>query len=541
MLREGLKRAGTFTLVFSISLGMLFGNISSTIVLKVGDMEITVVPSVETAYAQVAGDALLVYGTSTTAAPGYRTWATTTQVFSAESLLPDAAANIKHVVVKSSPVRPEMMVGVQSSGGTLYVYRWNGSLWSSEWNVSVGDSPIQRFDIAYEYTSGDALVVYSGNAATTNELRYRKWNGYTWTPEQNLDTVRTSQVVHAVQMQSYQVANSNAIGLAWGTDNVVDVASSTLSANYWNGNTDTWTGEPGVMLSGRLAVDVGVWSTVSTWAFDLAFETLSGDLMVVWGDELVNNLMYIVRSAGEGGTWDGATSTATAFAEEPIDIELESDPASDGIVYVNNSPDTGNDAEAAWWTGSAWPGAIDATPPCEETSVCGFDASVDTTGVGTSNNSVAFLVNGSERRAVVTFDDANAVGIDWVVFNPANVTNNWAVQTDCTTDCSSQPAGTDDRLHRNRVNPFQPHTMMFIGIDSNADLFAKQLVFDGTNFKWSNADGGSALEASISLTAPGLAADFAYDRVLPTAPARTVRLIGAYAKLIGGRIKLLPR
>lgn len=82
---------------------------------------------------------------------------------------------------------------------------------------------------------------------------------------------------------------------------------------------------------------------------------------------------------------------------------------------------------------------------------------------------------------------------------------------------------------------------MFIGIDSNADLFAKQLVFDGTNFKWSNADGGSALEASISLTAPGLAADFAYDRVLPTAPARTVRLIGAYAKLIGGRIKLLPR
>ncbi|MDP1614283.1 MAG: hypothetical protein Q8L68_00635, partial [Methylococcales bacterium] len=94
-------------------------------------------------------------------------------------------------------------------------------------------------------------------------------------------------------------------------------------------------------------------------------------------------------------------------------------------------------------------------------------------------------------------------------------TNGWALQTDCTTACSSQPASGDDKLHRIRQNPFNDAEFMGIFVDTGSDLWAKKLTFDGTNLTWSNADGGVALEATMS-SITGFSADFAFNRYIPT-------------------------
>jgi hypothetical protein len=418
------------------------------------------------------------------------------------------AHTIQHAVIKSSPVAEEMIAGFQTTGGSLYIMRWDGAAWSTEWSVTVGTSSIQRFDIAYEYASGEALVAYSANS-TTNELRYRVWqNGSsTWTGEQTYDAIRTSNIIHAVQMTQFASSSSNDIGIAWAD------TSNDLSANYWDGSANVWKTEPSAALSTSLAVDTGVWGTVGTWAFDIAFESLSGELLIAFGNEAVNDLQYATRGAGPNGAWS-SVSTVTGFPEEPVDVELSSDPHSNRIAYANNSPDSGNDLELAVWSGSAWPTTNDTTAPCSTAdNICGTETSVDTTGNGTSNNSVEWLATSTATSfAVATYDDSNGAGIDWFVY--AKGSDTWgSAQTDCTTDCSNQPAANDDKLHRNRNNPFDSSEMLWIGVDVNNDLFAKKLKLnDNGTFTWSSADGGVALTNNISSAAPGLAADIAYFR-----------------------------
>ena len=74
--------------------------------------------------------------------------------------------------------------------------------------------------------------------------------------------------------------------------------------NYWNGASNAWTGEPSSTLTVGLSYDTGVWTGMHTWAFDLAFESLSGKLMVAGGDETPStggDLFYTLRTAGAGG------------------------------------------------------------------------------------------------------------------------------------------------------------------------------------------------------------------------------------------------
>ena len=452
------------------------------------------------------GDAIIFYGSSTSVT--YRTWDSLAQSFSAPMQATTTAHTIQHAVIKSSPVAEEMIAGFQTTGGDLYIMRWDGAAWSTEWSVTVGTSSIQRFDIAYEYASGEALIAYSANS-TTNELRYRVWqNGSsTWTGEQTYDAIRTSNIIHAVQMTQFASSSSHDIGIAWAD------TSNDLSANYWDGSANVWKTEPSAALSTNLAVDTGVWVTVGTWAFDIAFESLSGELLIAFGNEAVNDLQYATRGAGPNGAWS-SVSTVTGFPEEPVDVELSSDPHSNRIAYANNSPDSGNDLELAVWSGSAWPTTNDTTAPCSTANnICGTETSVDTTGNGTSNNSVEWLATSTATSfAVVTYDDSNAAGIDWFVY--AKGSDTWgSAQTDCTTDCSNQPAANDDKLHRNRNNPFDSSEMLWIGVDVNNDLFAKKLKLnDNGTFTWFSADGGVALTDNISSAAAGLAADIAYFR-----------------------------
>ncbi len=438
-----------------------------------------------TAVAQ--GDGMMVYGEGVVTTPRTRTWTQASGSWSAETSGPTAAATIRSVIIKASPKRDEMIAGIQTTGGVLYIQRWNGTTWSNEWNVTVGNG-MPRFDIAYERLSGEAVVVYSGNVATTNELRYRVWSGASWTAATNLDTVRTSGVVHTLRLES-QGVNSDAIGIVWADANL------DVSANYWNGATNAWSGEPAAALSTSVAV-VGTSTTPTNWAFDVAFESQSGDMLVAWGNNTVQDLLYVTRAAGAVGAW-GSVTTNTAAPEEPTDLDLSSDPNSDYIAYANISDNTAG-ADAGTWTGSAW------------NAFSNFDTAIGTVAVTTNNISVSWVRSGVQDRAVVVYEDALAAGIDWLFYDKN--TNAWsATQTDFTT--APTPV-TDMKSVRQVTNPFNTAQAMVVVVDSASDVFAKRLTFDGTNFSWSSSEGASALETSGS-SITGIGADFDYARYIP--------------------------
>ncbi|MDO8522674.1 MAG: hypothetical protein Q7S12_00085 [bacterium] len=476
-----IKKAAQFFLVLTLSTSWIFSGWPQIFNFP---------PKIQEARADVAtGDGKIIYGEGTVTTPRTRDWAA--GAFTAEGDTVVAAATIRHVITKAAPTRDEMIVGIQTTGGVLYIQRWNGTSWSNEWNVTVGDGNLPHFDIAFESTSGDMMVVYSGNTATDGqELVYRIWNGSTWTAATNLGSVRTTGIVDGIAME--RRGGTDEIALVYGDRNF------DLSANFWDGATNAWKGEPAAALEVSLA-KVGTATTLTNFSFDLEFESTSGELLIVWGADAVLDGKHVTRGAGPAGAWGTITTTA-AFLEEPTDVELSADPNSNYIAYAN-STDNGADSDAIVWTGTAWGTAFQV------------DASNDTVGAGTSNNAVNWVTSGAEVRAVLTYDDANAAGIDWAVYNKN--TNAWALQTDCTTACSSQPASGDDAMHRLQRNPFNQAELLFLGIDSGSDLWTKKLTFDGTNLTWSNADGGVALEATMS-SITGFSADFAFNRFIPT-------------------------
>jgi hypothetical protein len=385
------------------------------------------------------GDGTLVYGEGAVTTPRNRQWTQGSTSFGGENSNPAAAASVRHVVTKASPTRDEIIVGVQTTGGVLYIQRYNGTSWSSEWNVTVGDGNLPRFDIAFEPTSGDALVVYSGNVATTNELRYRVWNGTSWTGATNLDAIRTTGTVHAVQLKAGQANND--IALAWGDSNF------DLSANYWLGATNTWGGEPAIILSASLS-KIGTATTLTNWSFDIAIESVSGDVLVAWGDDAVLDLKHITRTTGSGGAWAGSVTTTTAANEEPVDMELASDPNSNYIAYATIS-DNGADADASTWTGSAW------------NAFSNFDITCGTVAAGTKNISVSWLRSGIQDRAVVTYEDSAAAGVDWIHYNKN--TNVWTTNP---ADFTTAPAPlTDMKTTRMITNPFNTSQLMLTVVE----------------------------------------------------------------------------
>jgi hypothetical protein len=451
------------------------------------------------------GDGYLLYGEGAVTTPRYRTWTDATNTLGAEQTGVAAAASIRHIIVKESPTRNELIAGIQTTGGVLYIQRWNGTAWSNEWNVTVGNDSLPRFDIAYERKSGRALVMYTGNVATTNELRYRTYDGTSWVGPTNYDPIRTTGIVDTIKLVSQKA--SNYIAVAWGDRNF------DLSANFWDGDTSTFIGEPTAALSTNLS-KVGAATSLTNYSFDIAFENTSNELLLAWGNDTVLDLSYATRGAGTGGGWSGVT-TDTAFFEEPTDIQLVSEPNSNYIAYANAS-DNGGDGDAGIWDGSAWGNRSN------------YDISIDTVAAGTKNVSGSWLISGAQSRFVLVYDDNNAAGIDWTVFNKN--TPGWAVQTDFAT--APAPAANNDLVMRMYSNLFDLSESNLVVVDGAQDLFFKKLTFNGTTFTWTSVEpGGTSPEITVSVV-NGLAADYAYSRFI-TPATLGVDMVDANGTAIG--------
>jgi Domain of unknown function (DUF2341) len=176
----------------------------------------------------------------------------------------------------------------------------------------------------------EAFMAYS--EGTVQTPRFRLWNGTTWGSELSgvsvLDTIRFVEAAAAPTRDEYIIATQGATG---GID-----------AQVVDGSTDT---------AGNKARMLPTAADLTQRGFDVAYETLSGDALVV----SCNGTTEALYRVWNGSTW-GATTTITLAVTANCEwIKLAADPISDEIILVVRDATTGaTDYEALVWNGSAW-------------------------------------------------------------------------------------------------------------------------------------------------------------------------------------------
>ena len=431
----------------------------------------------------VAGfDGLIVYGKGTSTNPHFRTFNNTLNVFSSATTMPSVVGSPRNFVVRTSPLNNEAIAGMLASNGNLYTYCFNGTTWSQDWSVTigVGTTRTRPFDIAYENTTGNAVVLYSTNVTTTNELNFRTKSGANscgsanWGSATAFDPVRTSAQISWVKMNSNPIAGSNLIAASW-----VDWQKD-LSGAIWNGT--TFANEMSSVGETKIeAINTGV-SFPDVEAFDLAYESVAGDLMTIWGTSVgangTNGVRYRLCTGNSATCTWGSVTTPPTWSDDATNLDLSANPNSDEMVFASIG-NASNDLQIGYWSGVGW------------TNSANVDTSTQAPLAGTKLVASGWLTSGSTKRSIVAYNDSATTNIGWFVGN-ANV---FTVQTDVTvTPVFANP----QKWYEISINPKSKDTLMLTLSDNGSDLFAKRLVMNGTPvFTWTNSDGGTQVEASL--------------------------------------------
>ena len=441
------------------------------------------------------GDGILVYGRTGNTTPRLNTYDNAGNTFSANSDTVSGAAG-RNFVLKTSPTKQEAIVGYVDSS-TLRVMCFDGTTWTNEWNVSVGGTGVtRRFDIAYEYTTGDVIVLYSTNAGT-NELGYRTKPGSAdcgeanWAAASNFDSPGTTGVVSWIKLTADSRSGSNVIAASWADLN------RDLQSAIWDG--ENWT-----QRVSALETDLECRGNCSSPnipngdPFDIEFESSSGEIMVVWGSGgsgTANGAWYnkCDGAAPPSCTWNGSRTPITGMSNDATSLDISTNPNTDEILFASVG-DGGSDLQAARWSGSAWTGTND------------LDISALTPVADSSTVATGWLTNGATIRGVVIFANSSSQSqrIHGFVWDGGSFVRQG---TDSTPWFIPTPLLGTPRWYDIQVDPKDKSRLMFLVSNSVNDLFAKRLEMDGSgNFTWTNPtySDGTAIETGLvqAITSP---------------------------------------
>jgi hypothetical protein len=409
-----------------------------------------------------------------------------------EDITVGVGAKAENVVLKASPIKGEAILATTNNAGTLNVYCYDDTtdIWTKDFSTTVGGTGTTlRFDVEYENTTGDVMVVYSTNTATTNEIAYRTKPGGSdcgsadWSASTNFNVARTAGIVQWITAESAQNSGTDKIAIAWAD------AASDLSASIWDGS--SWGAEPTAALETSLEYATAAQDVQS---FDIAFETSSGNLMIAWSPlrtgttsctaSATLSATSCIKYARYTTAWQ-ATAAIPTVADVGTNIDISANPLSTSNLLVLGAMDNGTgDSGHAYWSGSEWTGKANQ------------DISIQAPTAGSNRIACGWLTSGATTRAICTYNDSGATNIGWVVWNGSSFTT----QSDFTpTPVFASP----QRWYSLVVNPNSLDTLMFTLSDNTLRLFSKRLVMNSAGtFAWSNADGGLALENTLPQTNP---------------------------------------
>ena len=418
---------------------------------------------------------LIIYGDGTNV-PKFRNYFTTTNTFSAETGTFTATVGPTWII-KTSPVNHTAVAGYYDSTGSLIVMCFNGTTWTQEFiAASGGVGNRHRNDIAFEKTTGDAIVVYSKGTNNPGQLGYRTKSGATgcgsanWSSETLLAPLRTSNDIMYVKMAQDKRVGSDLVALTW-----VDT-SDDISAKIWSGT--AWVNEPSTVTDTNVEI---VSSSHDIENMDIEFESISGDVMLVWangtGNNGTNGVRYRTCTGGIANCTWGSVATPPTFLDDATSLDISANPKTDEIVFASIG-NAGGDLQIGYWNGSAWTNTANADTSC---SVPYTASKLVTTG---------WLTNASSTRSIVVYADLSSPNINWYSGNGGVFTRQ--------PDFVPAPLINTTRGYMDiHMDPVDTSQLMFLTSDNASDLFAKRLSLTSTStFTWTNSDGG-ALETTL--------------------------------------------
>jgi hypothetical protein len=285
-------------------------------------------------------DAFIAYRDSTTSlnTPKGRTWTGNTTSWGSQGELPISGSPVRFVRVEYSPNQTRMnekIVVTLSDDGYLDAYVWNGTSWlttNNIGNVGTTANAYRAFDLAYEKTSGKAMLVYAiASTDTTRDLAYKTWNGTAWSTEYYIDdtTQSTDIQYYWVGLASKPTGSSNEIAL-------VGIEGSHIVAWIWNGSSWGNINELTATAATNLMEDAAV-----------AYEQTSGKAIFGYGVSSGNIQSKIWTGTG----WNNTASSLNIDGATSCWITMKSDPASDNIMLT--SVDSTYDLNTFLWTASS--------------------------------------------------------------------------------------------------------------------------------------------------------------------------------------------
>ncbi len=452
---------------------------NGTLVLNPGDNKVCLLTNEEivngSSSQSLAG--IMIYGDGSTI-PKYRTYNQNTNVFSAETGTFTATVGPTWIL-RTSPTQHIALAGYYDSSGTLTIMCFNGTSWTQEYQAASGGvGNRHRFDIAFEKTSGDAMVVFSKGAHVFGQLGYRTKTGGTtcgtgWSSESILTPLRTSNDIMYVKLAQDRRIGSNILAVTW-----VDT-SDDLSVKMWDGG--AWVNEPSAVSDNNLEI---VSTSHDIENMDIEFESLSGDLMLVWananGSNGINGVRYRTCTGGIATCTWGAVTTPPTFADDATSLDIAANQNTDEMAFASIGK-SGGDLQLGYWNGTAW------------INTSNVDTSCTAPYTGSKLVSVGWLTLASTTRSIVVYSDLGSTAINWYT----GVGGVFTRQPDfIAAPTIASPRGYMD-IH---MNPRDQAQLMYLTSDTNSDLFAKRLIMTGTStLTWSNSD-GAALETTLPQT-----------------------------------------
>src|SRR3989344_3591106 len=421
--------------------------------------------------AQYTGGLLVYADTVTVGTPKYQTFDDTTGFGVEQSAQSVGASAINWIRVAASPTNDEWIIATRDAANVIKAQVCTGVDGgvscgaATTITATAGTHGFRNYDIAYEQTSGDALLVY-GNA-TIDVLRKIEWAGGSWVNDAAITTTRTSGTVEWVELTSRN--GSDQIGIAYSDTN------DDVSAYRWNGT---------AAADEATAVITATAVTGDVRKFDVSFEGTSGDMLVVaWvagaGTAATGQLV--------GTTWTIGTQTGVDNITGFVDLQEPNPSDNDIAVFSHGTGASGNPSEGFEWSGT---GVSDGT--------AGDDV-VQNWAANYQLGAVSYLST-TYYGVAVHSSSATTDDIDWWTMNSAGSITNQSVNT--RTRGASRFIDLFDYPSLDKA--------LLITADANSDLWVD--TWDGaavTSTAWTDLTSGGALETSLSTAAKDVV-DFAF-------------------------------
>lgn len=283
------------------------------------------------AYEQISGDALIAYMDMgiNDGIPRYRTWnGVSWSSAGAANAIISGSGDVGWVKMASNPFSDEIVLVTLDDALDMRAQVWNGASWGNAISITNNAETYyyQCFDVIYEQQTGNVFVVWADGASNT--VKYRIWNGSSWSSEASLYSYGSSNV-YWIKMASDPNSNNIIMG--------IETEDCDIYVTAWN--TTSW--------SSPLQIETSVYD-YGRRTMDVAFEQESGRGIVAWGDS---------STVPKYRTWNGSwSSEASAFDLQGSSytrwVQLTPTPISNDIFLMTS--DGGNDINIQKWDGIGW-------------------------------------------------------------------------------------------------------------------------------------------------------------------------------------------